>query len=325
MNRVQQCQTATVVGGGRISPPTRIHHTRKIQMNVARVVQQRVYASGSGQSMEIPTRLNTIPHERSTRYWFYNDCVSSVEAALNDTENNTLVSLSCTIPELNQNFDVYRVGTLLELVRELTTSLGQTKGRKCKVCVQQSLGQGVFCGTPLALSGVRRILQQMDWGEYDVSIGQLGRDQIDECDDYILISPQNITGHSVVPLIADMVEEISLQGGNKRIILINPKLDDILSSGGVMSVRGRQDRMDFVSRFIPAYHFRLLYIGMGPYPIMGALRYSYGGPWEVYKRVDFKNPGDGTPRERYDLIETFENAPDSSKITAAFKAVQQKS
>ena len=317
-----QCQTTTVVGGGRI--PTaissfRAHHSRKMQER-----QIQVCASSGDQSMEIPTRLNTIPHERSTRYWFYNDCVSSVEASLNDTKN-TLVSLSCTIPELNQNFDVYRVGTLLELVRELTTSLGQTKGRKCKVCVQQSLGQGVFCGTPLALSGVRRILQQMDWGEYDVSIGQLGRDQIDECDDYILISPQNITGHSVVPLIADMVEEISLQGGNKRIILINPKLDDIMSSGGVMSVRGRQDRMDFVSRFITAYHFRLLYIGMGPYPIMGALRYSYGGPWEVYKRVDFKNPGDGTPRERYDLIETFENEPDSSKITAAFKAVQQKS
>lgn len=31
----------------------------------------------------------------------------------------------------------------------------------------------------------------------------------------------------------------------------------------------------------PAYHFRLLYKGVTMYPIMGALRHSYGGPWEV--------------------------------------------
>lgn len=30
-----------------------------------------------------------------------------------------------------------------------------------------------------------------------------------------------------------------------------------------------------------AYHFRLLYKGVTMYPIMGALRHSYGGPWEV--------------------------------------------
>lgn len=269
----------------------------------------------------IPTRLNTIPHPRETRYWFYNECVSALEKALEDTDekDSRLLSIKCTIPELNQNFDVYRVGTLLECVRELTTMLS-AKGKRCKVCVQQSLGQGVFCGTPLALSGVRRILQQMDWGDDEVTIGQLGKDQIDECDAYIIISPQNITGHSVVPLIADMVEEASSRGdGPKQIVLINPQLNDIMSSGGVMSVRGRQERMDFVSEFIPAYHFRLLYIGMGPYPIMGALRHVYGGPWEVYRRVDFKEENDGTPRERFDLIQTFESEPDSRQITDAFQ------
>ena len=266
----------------------------------------------------IPTRLNTIPHPRETRYWFYNDCVSALEKALEegDTDTGRLLSLKCTIPELNQNFDVYRVGTLLECVRELTTMLS-SRGKRCKVCVQQSLGQGVFCGTPLALSGVRRILNQMDWGEDEVAIGQLGRDEIDDCDAYVIISPQNITGHSVLPLIAEMVEEAGDDG--KDIILINPQLADIMSSGGVMSVRGRQERMDFVSEFIPAYHFRLLYIGMGPYPIMGALRYVYGGLWEVYRRVDYKEENDGTPRERYDLLETFETEPDSKQITEAFR------
>ncbi len=49
----------------------------------------------------------------------------------------------CTIPELNTDFDVYRVGTLLELVREVATSLA-ADGKTVKVCVQQALGQGVF-------------------------------------------------------------------------------------------------------------------------------------------------------------------------------------
>ncbi len=282
----------------------------------------RTRASDSGGSIEassiveIPTRLNTIPHERSTRYFFYNDICQSTQKCLD--AGNTLLSVRCTIPELNQNFDVYRVGTLLECVREMATMLCKQHGRKVKVCVQQSLGTGVFQGTPLALSGVRRILQQMDWGEVSeqIEIGQLGGDQIDDCQTYILISPQNITGHSVLPLISEMVDEAQADG--KEIIMINPQLGDIMSSGGVMSVRGRQERMDFISTFTTAYHFRLLYIGMGPYPIMGALRYSYGGDWNIYKRVDFKAE-DGSPQELYDMIQACGQEPDSSIITAAFK------
>lgn len=38
---------------------------------------------------------------------------------------------------------MYRVGTLLELVRELADALA-ADGRTVKVCVQQALGQGVF-------------------------------------------------------------------------------------------------------------------------------------------------------------------------------------
>ncbi len=64
-------------------------------------------------------------------------------------------------------FDVYRVGTLLEMVRQLATELVKD-GKVVRVCVQQALGQGVFQGTPISLSGVLRIMQNpalMDWGE----------------------------------------------------------------------------------------------------------------------------------------------------------------
>ena len=48
-----------------------------------------------------------------------------------------------TIPELNPEMDVFRVGTLLEMVREMAVGLAQD-GQRVKVSVQQSMGQGVF-------------------------------------------------------------------------------------------------------------------------------------------------------------------------------------
>ena len=39
--------------------------------------------------------------------------------------------------------DVYRIGTLLEMVREMAYQLAED-GKLVKVCVQQSMGQGVF-------------------------------------------------------------------------------------------------------------------------------------------------------------------------------------
>ena len=39
--------------------------------------------------------------------------------------------------------------------------------------------------------------------------------------------------------------------------------------------------MAFAGSFQPAYHFRLLYLPGSFYPIMGALRYSAGQPWQV--------------------------------------------
>ena len=49
----------------------------------------------------------------------------------------------CTIPELNPEMDVYRIGTMLEMAREIAWQLAQD-GKSVKVCVQQSMGQGVF-------------------------------------------------------------------------------------------------------------------------------------------------------------------------------------
>ena len=67
----------------------------------------------------------------------------------------------------------------------------------------------------------------------------------------------------------------------KQTVLINPILKDVPSSSGVMGVRGRQERLAFENSFETAYHFRLLYWAGSMYPIIGCIRHSHGGPWEV--------------------------------------------
>ena len=128
--------------------------------------------------------------------------------------------------------------TVLELVRDVATELA-ADGKKVKVCVQQALGQGVFQvgpgvsadqlyfsrsdmnllplmrkhhsnmqqGLPLSLSGVRRIMERMDWGDLVdfVSFGNIGEDQIDDSQFYILVAPQNVVGSTIVTKLTEMV------------------------------------------------------------------------------------------------------------------------
>jgi adenylate kinase len=183
-------------------------------------------------------------------------------------------------------------------------------------------GQGVFQGTPLSLSGVMRIMKAMEWGEAGdfISLGNLGANEVPSADVFILIAPQNISGASVLPLIEQMAAAAEREG--KTIITVNSRLTDVPSSAGVMGVRGRQERLDFVATFEPAFHFRLLFLGASMYPVMGALKYSYGGPWEVYKRVDIVSES-GQKYEEYQLIGEFEKEPNSSRITACFQAARK--
>ncbi|XP_065849406.1 adenylate kinase 5, chloroplastic-like isoform X2 [Euphorbia lathyris] len=60
------------------------------------------------------------------------------------------------IPELNPEMDVYRIGTLMELVRVIALSFADD-GKHVKVCVQGSIRQGALARMPLQLSGTRKI------------------------------------------------------------------------------------------------------------------------------------------------------------------------
>ncbi|KAK9842820.1 hypothetical protein WJX74_002899 [Apatococcus lobatus] len=268
------------------------------------------------EDVEIPTKLNNIPHTHYIREFFYEEATRATKQALSAGKQR--ITLRVTIPELNPEMDVFRVGTLLEMVREMAVGLAQD-GQRVKVSVQQAMGQGVFQGLPLSLSGVRRIMEAMDWGDAEdfVGFGNVGANQIDDSQYYILIAPQNVVGTTIMTNLQEMVDAAEEQG--KSVILINPKLVDIPSSGGVMGVRGRKERMDFATSFDSAYHFRLLYLSSAMmYPIMGCLRHVHGEPWQVYRRADV-----GRKQEEYQLLGTYELEPSSGEITKLFQDNQK--
>ena len=111
---------------------------------------------------DIPIMLNNAPHEREVRKWFYDDCADSIVGTVTGAEPKMRVKAKIEFPELNVDGDVYRVGTLLELVREIAMKLA-ADGKKVRVCVQGSMGTGVFQALPLSLNGIMRILELMDW------------------------------------------------------------------------------------------------------------------------------------------------------------------
>ena len=178
------------------------------------------------------------------------------------------------------------------------------------------MGQGVFQGLPLSLAGVDRIMKQMDWGEAAefVTFGAVGAEHVDDTTDvYLVIAPQNTVGVSIIEPLKAMTE--AAVGKRRPICLINPNLKDRPSAGGVMSVRGRAERMGFTGTFEDAYHFRLLYTSGSFYPIRGALSYTDGGKWQVLRR---KNKSGQVPNEEYVLIGEFDEEPDSGLITDCF-------
>ena len=90
------------------------------------------------------------------------------------------------------------------------------------------------------------------------------------------------------------------EASGASVVLVNPILKDVQSSGGVMSVRGRDERLAAAASFVPGYHFRPLFVNPTmPFPIRGALRLSWedrnrrrgggkeeGVKWQVYARED---------------------------------------
>ncbi|KAH8967000.1 hypothetical protein BDL97_03G054900 [Sphagnum fallax] len=267
----------------------------------------------------IPTRLNTCPYTSEMRSYFYRDVCEATQKAVEDGHHKLRVQI--TIPELDPEVDVHRIGTLLELMRELAFTFAND-GKRVRVCVQGSMGEGIFSGIPLQLAGVRRMLEVMDWGSYDakgtfINIGAVGANEVQEEDDmFIITAPQNAVGNCIIDDLKAMVNA----AGNRPVIIVNPRLKDVPGSGGVMQTMGRDKRMEFAESFYTCYNFRLLYTSGTLYPILGALRMAYPGPYEVHKRFD-TTPG----HEEYSVIATFDHEPTRSDIGDALYGRLKKS
>ncbi|KAI6682390.1 hypothetical protein NL676_036271 [Syzygium grande] len=261
----------------------------------------------------MPTRLNNIPHSREIRTYFYDDVLQATQRAIYD--GKTRLKVEINIPELNPEMDVYRIGTLMELVRVIALSFADD-GKRVKVCVQGSMGEGALAGMPLQLAGTRKILEFMDWGDHGalgtfVKIGSIGAKEVDEQDDiFILVAPQNAVGNCIIDDLRGMTES----AGMRPVILINPRLKDLPGSSGIMQTMGRDKRLEYAASFENCYFFRLLYYAGTQYPIMGALRMSYPYPHELYKRVD-----QPSGKEEYILLSTFNGRPSTDEVNDALR------
>ncbi|KAL0906256.1 hypothetical protein M5K25_024734 [Dendrobium thyrsiflorum] len=261
----------------------------------------------------MPTRLNNIPHSKEIREYFYYDVLQATQKAVEG--KRTRLKVEINIPELNPEMDVYRIGTLMELVRTLALSFADD-GKRVKVCVQGSMGEGALAGMPLQLAGSRRILEYMDWGEYGakdtfIKIGSIGAKEVDEQDDiFILVAPQNAVGNCIINDLQAMTDA----AGQRPVILINPRLKDLPGSSGVMQIMGRDKRLEYASSFSNCYFFRLLYYAGTQYPIMGAIRMTYSQDYELFKRID-----EPSGKEKYVSIARFPQRPTIDEINDAFE------
>ena len=254
---------------------------------------------GSSDDWSLPDDLwlNTTPYPRSVRNMFYEDVMHAMQAAVADPSCPRMMKVTVTPPELNMEMDSYRVGTLLELVRECALGFAEA-GLKTRVCVQGPMGGGV----PRVLSGVSKLLTLMDWDAGDgqahagmlgevqqpkpedgsaqregiVCFGKVGEDQVGPDDDVVIVlAPQSMVGGSIYELLRPMIARCEAQG--TAVILINPALEDVQSSSGVMGVRGRSERIAFAASFEEIYHFRNVYSGTTfMFPILGRLGLGLG-------------------------------------------------
>jgi len=135
--------------------------------------------------------LNQVPHNRYVRKYFYEMAAeSALEAVVLCSEGkiSNRMKMMLMFPEMNPSMDSYRIGTLLEVARSIAIKLAE-QNLRVRICVQGSMGVGIFTGSPKQLSGASTLLQRMDWqtnkgeenegmlGDY-VNFGAVGKDHV---------------------------------------------------------------------------------------------------------------------------------------------------
>mmetsp|Transcript_16165 Transcript_16165/g.29158 ORF Transcript_16165/g.29158 Transcript_16165/m.29158 type:complete len:514 (+) Transcript_16165:47-1588(+) len=302
-----------------------------------KMIQMGVQLGGKGVGkLHDDMYLNQVPHNRYVRQYFYE---MAAEAALEATiicsnkQFTNRMKITALFPEMNPSMDSYRIGTLLELSRAMAMRLAE-QNLRVRVCVQGSMGVGIFTGVPKQLNGVSTLLQRMDWesepgepnegmvGDY-INFGFVGKDHVvdfkkgegdipdtQQDDVFIIICPQNMVGleSSIYGPLSEMVDA----AGDRPVILLNPDLTDKVSAQGQQSVRGRQQRLDFSDSFETIYQFQNIYFsGTSYFPILGSVvKLGPLEPWVAHQRRDLVDNGG----EVYLPIYSSETVPESEVI-----------
>jgi adenylate kinase len=248
------------------------------------------------------------------------------------------MKMTVLFPEMNPSMDSYRIGTLLELARSIAIKLAE-QNLRVRVCVQGSMGVGIFTGVPKQLNGVATLLQRMDWesgpgeqnegmvGDY-VNFGFVGKEHVinakksekedepdvEQDDVFLIICPQNMVGleSSIIGSLSEMVDA----AGDRPVILLNPDLVDKVSAQGQQSIRGRQERLDFAASFETIYQFQNIYFsGTSYFPILGSVvKLGPFEPWVAHQRRDLMN----NEGEVYLPVYASETVPDNEVLMSTF-------
>ena len=282
--------------------------------------------------------LNQIPHNRYVRKYCYDLAANATLEAVVLCSQKKIPSRMKVVhlfPELNPSMDSYRIGTLLELVRVMAIRLAE-QNLRVRICIQGSMGVGIFTGTPKQLNGVATLLQRMDWqsekgeenegmiGNY-VNFGAIGKEhvvnahvnengiKVEQDDVFLLLCPQSMIG--IETSIMRPLEEMTVAAGDRPMILINPDLVDKVSSQGQQSVRGRKERIEFSQSFQTIFHFQNIYVsGTSYFPILGAMtKLKPTEQWVAHQRRDRVDGG-----EVYIPVLSSEEMPTGEDILNTF-------
>ncbi|MGB3202536.1 MAG: DUF1995 family protein [Nodosilinea sp.] len=114
-------------------------------------------------------------------------------------------------------------------------------------------------------------LARRDWGNPDFvvrAIGELHSEMAPEDQAYLFVEPSSIE--------VNQVEDMCAEAGDKFVIMLNPKLEDVATIG--IGYAGRQLRDRFLSTLEPVYYLR---------PLEGAvLLRCYPHPWQVWQETE---------------------------------------
>jgi hypothetical protein len=128
-------------------------------------------------------------------------------------------------------------------------------------------------------------LARRDWGDIDFvarGIGELQGKMEPDDNAYIFIEPSSVE--------VSQVEDLCNEAGDKFVIMLNPKLEDVATIG--IGYAGRQLRERFLSTLESVYYLR---------PMPGAVLFRcYPSPWQLWQETD-----DGA----YTLLAEFSTKP----------------